>query len=54
MTILGNLFEAQEGLKILEQLRTDYGRAHPFAPKPKEADFGFFKVEDDDGDTSEH
>lgn len=55
MRLLGTLFEAQDGLKILEQLRTDYARTHPFSPRPKEADFDFLKeVESDDGDTSEH
>lgn len=54
MTLLGNLFEGQEAIKILEQLRADYERSHPFAAvKPKETDFAFLKVEDD-GDTSEH
>ena len=54
MRLLGQLFEAQDAIKILDQLREDYMRTHPFSTKLKETDFDFLKQVDDDGDTSEH
>lgn len=40
---LGGLLEAQESVRILEKLRSDYKQAHPFAQPPQD-DYSFLET----------